>query len=667
MEENIQKPNTITNDKSSSNFFDREIIYKEKTSGRNWSYEKNFSLSSFPNKNNFMWTSSYEANNPSEDRHASLVNMILRKENDDDDYFIRMSLWCVLDGHGGGAVASYASQALLPHIATNISHALDSDIISKGEFTVNGEMQDVEVLDFEKVLRGHHNKTSSAIDECISKSNKRQRFNRKPGELSREAVANLVRAASRMHESSYTSPGLNSKNNVQNQFHNISDESDVENDTTMTPINFKIDQSNEYPRSTQVTSKEKVGTHSKKEIETVRRAIHDSFLEFDDSWINSINPDKIQKSCIHGGQWNVGSCALVNCIIQRIDLRSNFNESNLGHYHCSPRKRKMSMIESINKTAFNEGSLHSYDAMLYTAHCGDCRSVLGVQRPEDKFYDSAISDSDLSSDDGDQYSSDCSSDEEELNTNFSYQRRYKSMTNASTSFPTYLRSRPSYHCIDNEEYATDSTSSSCQMHKHNRIPSKLLSIDLTTDHNPYNPNEVDLVLNRCNDPSAISCAVNGGIKRVAGTLAITRALGDAYLKTPKFSFSPYQRYAPYITAVPEISNRILTRSVENGTLADRILIMATDGLWEQASGRDVMQWVQAFFSKKEGSRNKYCPQINLPRSSSDYITQCALNRIVRSKNIASLRSLMALKKGRARRSKHDDITTTVIDLSGFVL
>lgn len=67
------------------------------------------------------------------------------------------------------------------------------------------------------------------------------------------------------------------------------------------------------------------------------------------------------------------------------------------------------------------------------------------------------------------------------------------------------------------------------------------------------------MLRRCgNDPLAISSAVNGCIKRVAGTLAITRALGDAYLKTPRFSFPPYKRHAPYISAMPEISNRILT-------------------------------------------------------------------------------------------------------------
>ena len=50
-------------------------------------------------------------------------------------------------------------------------------------------------------------------------------------------------------------------------------------------------------------------------------------------------------------------------------------------------------------------------------------------------------------------------------------------------------------------------------------------IDLTTDHSAYNPNEVTAVLRRCNNaPKAISSASSGGIKRVAGSLAVTRAL-----------------------------------------------------------------------------------------------------------------------------------------------
>jgi hypothetical protein len=118
-------------------------------------------------------------------------------------------------------------------------------------------------------------------------------------------------------------------------------------------------------------------------------------------------------------------------------------------------------------------------------------------------------------------------------------------------------------------------------------------IDLTTDHSAYNPAEVTAVLRRCNNaPKAISSASGGGIKRVAGSLAVTRALGDAYLKTPRLSFFPYKRHAPYITARPEVNCRIITKG------ADRILILASDGVWERASGDDVLRWVRNYYNAR---------------------------------------------------------------------
>mmetsp|Transcript_11373 Transcript_11373/g.20954 ORF Transcript_11373/g.20954 Transcript_11373/m.20954 type:complete len:1597 (+) Transcript_11373:96-4886(+) len=118
-------------------------------------------------------------------------------------------------------------------------------------------------------------------------------------------------------------------------------------------------------------------------------------------------------------------------------------------------------------------------------------------------------------------------------------------------------------------------------------------IDLTTDHSAYNPAEVTAVLRRCNNaPKAISSASSGGIKRVAGSLAVTRAFGDAYLKTPRLSFFPYKRHAPYITARPEVNCRVLTKG------ADRILLLASDGVWERASGDDVLRWVRNYYNAR---------------------------------------------------------------------
>jgi hypothetical protein len=125
------------------------------------------------------------------------------------------------------------------------------------------------------------------------------------------------------------------------------------------------------------------------------------------------------------------------------------------------------------------------------------------------------------------------------------------------------------------------------------LPPVTRPVDLTTDHSAYNPVEVMAVLRRCNNaPRVISSGLGGGIKRVAGNLAVTRALGDAYLKTPLLSFNPYKSHAPYITARPEVNCRPLVKGLDN------VLILATDGVWERASGEDVLRWVRNFYEER---------------------------------------------------------------------
>jgi hypothetical protein len=50
----------------------------------------------------------------------------------------------------------------------------------------------------------------------------------------------------------------------------------------------------------------------------------------------------------------------------------------------------------------------------------------------------------------------------------------------------------------------------------------------------------------------------------------------------------------------------------------------------------------------------------------DVIVRRVLNKVRRARNISSLHALMSLPPGRARRSKHDDITACVVDLSAYV-
>lgn len=64
--------------------------------------------------------------------------------------------------------------------------------------------------------------------------------------------------------------------------------------------------------------------------------------------------------------------------------------------------------------------------------------------------------------------------------------------------------------------------------------------------------------------------------------------------------------------------------------------------------------------RKRGRQNRVSYNV------ADVIVRRVLNKVRRARNISSLQALMSLPQGRARRSKHDDITAMVVDLSAFV-
>ena len=69
------------------------------------------------------------------------------------------------------------------------------------------------------------------------------------------------------------------------------------------------------------------------------------------------------------------------------------------------------------------------------------------------------------------------------------------------------------------------------------------------------------------------------LPRVAGSLIITRVIGDAYLKRADLSDSPYKQHLTsspdqaYVSAVPEVRVRALTAD-------DRFIVLGSDGLWD---------------------------------------------------------------------------------------
>jgi hypothetical protein len=157
------------------------------------------------------------------------------------------------------------------------------------------------------------------------------------------------------------------------------------------------------------------------------------------------------------------------------------------------------------------------------------------------------------------------------------------------------------------------------------------------------------------------------------------------------------------------------------------MVLASDGVWERASGSEILRWIGNYHNerldgaaairdtrvdinshdsqsrgvhvndesdinvttKKEAedaaiqletgrrnTRSKFLRGYKRKRSSrssfastssvSDVIVRRILNKVKRSRNIGSLRDLMSLPRGRARRSRHDDITACVVDLAGFI-
>ncbi|OQR91073.1 phosphatase 2C [Thraustotheca clavata] len=178
---------------------------------------------------------------------------------------------------------------------------------------------------------------------------------------------------------------------------------------------------------------------------------------------------------------------------------------------------------------------------------------------------------------------------------------------------------------------------------------------LSTNHDCNNPDEVKKVVERSKDRNAIRMSKDDrvsfgeyGIKRVAGTLSVTRALGDWYLKAEEFSSAPYKSKVPYITAEPDVIVHTVTKH-------DKFIILASDGLWEVISPELAVQIVANYATNAPNAGDAPIP------SASQALVHTALDRAA-SKEGMALHDLLAIAKGPQRRSIHDDITCTVIFL-----
>ena len=709
------------------------------------------SLISSCNLSSCLSGSTYEANDPCEDKFSSLVNVLIvpineetcerygeknidkeeeislvskgsndvierrkRKRDDITDKFrppiIRLSLFTVLDGHGGHSVSQHASETLLPLLSHNISETLKCRIIHKGDFDVNG-IRKKSIKQNVKLEKGWY---KTPIDVCTTP----KKINENDGTILLKESKEIDR-----HILESTAESL-------------------------------LPQS----ESSQHEDQLKTGSHLPQEIEAISSTISQTFCEFDESLMNRIDrTKKSQTCCVSNGQWNVGSCCIVTLLVQRFEYNKDL----------------MKYVAACVSDEEDTG------AMMYTAHVGDCRAILlgatteideisddeelaGDNTLNEEENDDSSVETDVQCNNKDEYDigGDCHEVEKENET--FRNRTLESVSSVLSdldngSAPLLEKERIegiqdngyniAIKSIPNPTERLSVNQMSCQVrHSPLSLPHPLYASTLTADHTPYNTKEATLVRNRTNNaPSAILKRGKSGIHRVGGSLSVTRALGNAFLKTRSLSFPPYEKDVPFITAQPSVSSRKLKRG-------DRILVIGSDGIWENVGKKMIIKWVEKFYSKmycdpsllplfinqmgehtkqnhqnsptffehtengqsyfssfsnrqkrsiypmdleslcqsridsksdkKKTKKDNCCNAYLLPTQSrqsrsatsnvlcksqiSNVIIRKVLNKVARSYKMKTLSSLMAIPKGRERRMIHDDITACVVDLSGFV-
>ncbi|KAG6960022.1 hypothetical protein JG688_00009812 [Phytophthora aleatoria] len=178
----------------------------------------------------------------------------------------------------------------------------------------------------------------------------------------------------------------------------------------------------------------------------------------------------------------------------------------------------------------------------------------------------------------------------------------------------------------------------------------LQAIAVSVDHSCNNPQETKLVVERSHDRNAIRMSKDDqatgagviGVKRVAGSLAMTRAFGDFYLKCPELSSAPFKSKVPYITSEPSITTVYMDGS-------EKYVILASDGLWDVMTPQEAVHIV-----------DKFGPEQSLFFSTaSAALIHAALEKIAHRDGLM-MHELMSMPQGSVRRRFHDDITCTVV-------
>ncbi|KAJ1494053.1 phosphatase 2C-like domain-containing protein [Baffinella frigidus] len=204
-------------------------------------------------------------------------------------------------------------------------------------------------------------------------------------------------------------------------------------------------------------------------------------------------------------------------------------------------------------------------------------------------------------------------------------------------------------------------------------------IPLTIDQNTSHDGECAKVVARSGDPEAIryneSEVMRGmrreAIKRVGGTLMVTRALGDGYLKDKAYSMWPFNRSLPYITGKPKVSR------VEIDIAKDAFVVVASDGIWEHMTNDQVAVEVMrhadceaekassAAVPAKGAKGDKAKGKEKEGKGTKDNIATGLVDEVVRiaaRKQCMPVAELRSMRPGGARRGYLDDLTVVIVPL-----
>ncbi|KAK9123148.1 hypothetical protein Sjap_012750 [Stephania japonica] len=170
---------------------------------------------------------------------------------------------------------------------------------------------------------------------------------------------------------------------------------------------------------------------------------------------------------------------------------------------------------------------------------------------------------------------------------------------------------------------------------------KIVAEPLTSDHNACSEEiRRELRSQHPEDPHIL--VQKNGVWRIKGVIQVSRAIGDAHLKSTEFVLDPsIPRYQlnepltrPVLSAEPSIHTRVIGPR-------DKFLIFASDGLWDHLTNQEAAELVHKY--PRAGIAKKLIKKALKVAAKKQHMTYTQL-----------------LQKRPPRRQLHDDITVIVL-------